>query len=67
MRCRTPTSPRDFSSGDCELIEQFAHEILPVFATRGLENHMACVPNQANLSGIHLKFEVLAALPDAKR
>jgi hypothetical protein len=63
----TATRPRELTSGDCELVEQFEHEILPVFTTRGVESHMACVPNQANLSGIRLKFEVLAALPDVKR
>jgi len=62
-----PTGPRELQPGDCELVEQFAREILPMFTTRDVENHMTCVPNAANLSGIRLKFNVLAALPEPKR
>ena len=62
----TPTGPPELASGDCELVDQFAKQILPLFATRGLENRMRCTPNEANRLGIRLKFEVLAALPDAQ-
>jgi hypothetical protein len=61
-----PTAPRELQAGDCELVEQFAQEILPLFTTRDLENHMNCQPRQAQLSGIHLKFSVLGAAPAAR-
>jgi hypothetical protein len=59
--------PREIALGDCELIEQFRDKVLPMFTTRNIENRMTCVPNQLSGSGIDLKFEVLAALPGAKK
>jgi hypothetical protein len=59
-------SPRELEGGDCELVEQFAHELLPMFTTRDVVNNMTCVPNEANLFGIRLRFDSLGALPDAK-
>ncbi len=50
-------SPHDLEGGDCELVEQFAQRILPALATRKVENHMNCVPHQANPWGIDLRFE----------
>ena len=60
-------SPHDLRLGDCELVEQFRDQVLPMFETRNLENGMTCVPNQLSGSLIHLKFEVLAVLPAVKR
>ena len=62
----TARAPRDIDSGDCELVDQFAKEILPTFTTRDLVNKMSCVPHQSNPSGIYLKFSVLGALPPPK-
>lgn len=62
----TARAPRDIDSGDCELVDQFAKEILPSFTTRDLVNRMSCVPHQSNPSGIYLKFSVLGALPAPK-
>jgi len=59
-------SPRELEGGDCELVEQFAQRILPAFATRNVENHMNCVPHQANPWGIDLRFSVLAPAPKPK-
>jgi hypothetical protein len=60
-------SPRDLGVGDCELIEQFRDTVLPLFATRNLENHTTCIPHQESGSVIDLKFDSFAALPnDAK-
>lgn len=59
-------SPRELEGGDCELVEQFAQRILPAFATRNVENHMSCVPHQANPWGIDLRFSVLAPAPKSK-
>ncbi len=59
-------SPRELDGGDCELVEQFSREILPMFTTRSLESRMNCVPHQANPQGIALKFDVLGAIPEPK-
>jgi hypothetical protein len=60
-------SPRDLRLGDCELVEQFRDKLLPMFATRNVENGMTCVPNQLSGSVIKLNFEVLAAPPAQKK
>jgi len=60
-------SPREFESGDCELVEQFANEILPKFTTRDVVSHMNCVPHQVNPSGISLKFDALGPVPDVSK
>ncbi len=62
----TARLPHDIDSGDCELVDQFAKEILPTFTTRDLVSRMSCVPHQSNPSGIYLKFGVLGALPPSK-
>jgi hypothetical protein len=59
--------PRELQPGDCELVEQFARELLPMFTTRDLANRMSCVPNQVNMAGINLTFSVLGALPEPPR
>ena len=60
-------SPREVGLGDCELIEQFRDKVLPMFATRNIENRMTCIPNQLSGSGINLKFEVFTVAPVAKK
>ena len=56
-------SPRELSTGDCELVDQFRTTILPMFTTRNIDNHMTCVPNQNSGSVINLKFESFSAPP----
>ena len=52
-------------AGNCEVVQQFAKEVLPLFETRGVTSHMNCVPNDQILgNGIDLRFSVLAAAPD---
>ncbi len=53
----TPRSPRELSLGDCELVEQFRAQVLPMFATRNLEDQTTCIPHQDSGSVINLKFE----------
>jgi hypothetical protein len=60
----TARSPRELGTGDCELIEQFRDTVLPLFATRNLENHTTCIPHQESGSVIDLKFDSFAALPN---
>src|SRR5580700_4917002 len=38
-------SPRDIALGDCELIDQFRAQVLPMFTTRNVESRMTCIPN----------------------
>lgn len=58
-------SPRGLADGDCELVDQFARRILPLFTTRDVKNRMNCVPHEVNLGGVDLKFTVLAEAPSA--
>jgi hypothetical protein len=60
-------SPREIALGDCELIDQFRAQVLPMFTTRNVESRMTCIPNQLSGSLINLKFEVFTALPPAKK
>ena len=56
-------SPRELGTGDCELVEQFRNNVLPLFITRNVENQTTCVPHQDSGSAINLKFESLSAVP----
>jgi len=56
-------SPRELGTGDCELVEQFRDNVLPMFTTRNVDDHTTCVPNQNSGSVIALRFESLAATP----
>ena len=56
-------SPRELTTGDCELIEQFRNNVLPMFTTRYVDSHTTCVPHQESGSNISLRFESLAAVP----
>jgi hypothetical protein len=58
-------SPREIRVGDCELVEQFRNNVLPMFTTRGVENHTSCIPHQESGSTIDLKFESFGAVPKA--
>jgi hypothetical protein len=59
----TDRSPRDLGVGDCELVEQFRSQVLPMFTTRDVVNNTTCVPHQNSGSNIDLKFDSFAALP----
>ena len=59
-------SPRDLQIGDCELIEQFRSQVLPMFTTRNVVNNTSCVPHQESGSLIDLKFDAFAAIPANK-
>jgi hypothetical protein len=58
-------SPRELSIGDCELVEQFRNNVLPMFTTRNVDDHTTCVPHQNSGSVIALRFESFAAAPRA--
>jgi len=59
----TDHSPRELSTGDCELIEQFHNTLLPMFTTRNLDNRTTCIPHQDSGSVINLRFESFTAVP----
>lgn len=56
----TSFSPKNLRLGDCELVEQFRSQVLPMFSTRNVVSNTTCVPHQESGSTIDLKFEVLA-------
>ena len=56
-------SPRDLQIGDCELVEQFRQQVLPMFTTRNVQSNTTCIPNQESGSVIDLKFDSFTALP----
>jgi hypothetical protein len=56
-------SPRELQIGDCELVEQFRNQVLPLFTTRNVVNHTSCVPYQESGTVIDLKFDSLVAAP----
>jgi hypothetical protein len=56
-------SPRELGVGDCELIEQFRNNVLPMFNTRNAVNHTTCIPHQESGSLIDLKFDSFTAAP----
>jgi hypothetical protein len=60
-------SPRDLTIGDCELVEQFRSQVLPMFTTRNVASNTSCIPHQVSGSTIDLKFEAFAALPTKKQ
>lgn len=54
--------PMDLATGDCELVEQFRSNVLPMFTTRAVENHTTCIPHQNSGSFIDLRFESFTAV-----
>jgi hypothetical protein len=58
--------PRELATGDCELVEQFRSNILPMFTTRNVDSHTTCVPHQESGSVIDLKFEAFGAKPKCR-
>ena len=54
---------RNMDIGDCELVQQFARQVLPKLAARGIKEDITCVPNQPSGSRFLVRGEVLRALP----
>lgn len=57
------------AAGECELVEQIKHWILPSFQTRNVEYRSNCIPHQASPGGTFLRTEVLVTdqKQDAKK
>ena len=58
--------PQQLALGDCELMEQFRQQVLPMFTTRNLVSNTTCIPYQDSGSNIDLKFEAFTAVPGKK-
>lgn len=58
--------PQQLALGDCELIEQFRQQVLPMFTTRNVVSNTTCIPHQESGSNIDLKFDAFAAVPGKK-
>jgi hypothetical protein len=54
---------RRFDIGDCELVEEFARQILPKFTARDVKKDITCVPNQLSGMPFLLRGEVLKVSP----
>jgi len=54
---------RNMGSADCELVEEFAHQILPKLVTRNLKQDITCVPLQQSGGRFLVRGEILRALP----
>jgi hypothetical protein len=59
--------PRELGIGDCELMDQFRQQVLPMFTVRNVVNNTTCIPHQDSGSNIDLKFESFTAGPGKKR
>jgi len=53
-------------SGECELVEQIRHKIVPLFATRNVDLKATCIPHQATAARPTLRLEVLAPDDDVQ-
>lgn len=53
---------RNYGVGDCELVEEFAREILPHFSARNVKQDITCVPFQASGSRFLVRGETLRAV-----
>jgi hypothetical protein len=58
--------PRELATGDCELMDQFRQQVLPMFATRNVVNNTTCIPHQDSGSNIDLRFESFTAVSGKK-
>jgi hypothetical protein len=56
-------SPRELAVGDCELVEQFKTQVLPMFSTRNVVSNTTCIPYQESGSNIDLRFDAFSASP----
>ncbi len=54
-----PDHPRSIARGDCELVEQFAQQVLQHFAVRNVDSELRCVPHQLPSGEMHLHFDAL--------
>lgn len=49
------------AAADCELIEQIAQKVVPLFTVRNVDYHAACPPQSPSPESVRLKADVLLA------
>jgi hypothetical protein len=54
---------RNMGIADCELVEEFAHQILPRLVTRRLQQDIACLRVQQSGGRFLVRGEILRAVP----
>jgi hypothetical protein len=54
---------RNMGVADCELVEEFAHQILPKLVTRDVKQDITCVPFQQSGGRFLIRGQVLRTLP----
>jgi hypothetical protein len=54
---------RNMGIADCELVEEFAHQVLPKLATRNLKQDITCMPFQESGGRFLIRGEILRTLP----
>jgi hypothetical protein len=54
---------RNMGIADCELVEEFVHQILPKLVTRNLKQDISCVPFQQSGGRYLVRGDVLRTLP----
>jgi hypothetical protein len=54
---------RNMGIADCELVEEFAHQILPKLVTRHLRQDITCVPFQESGGRFLVRGEILKTVP----
>jgi hypothetical protein len=59
----TSDSFRNMVIADCELLDQFTHQILPKLVTRNLKQDITCVPFQQSGGRFLVRGEILRTLP----
>jgi hypothetical protein len=52
---------KNYNVGDCELVEEFAREILPRLTARVVKEDITCIPYQATGSRFFVRGEILRA------
>jgi hypothetical protein len=57
-----PHRPFTLEDGDCELMEQFRDQVLPLFATRAQQLQLTCVPHE-DIGPFSLQMQVFAPPP----
>ena len=58
---------RNMGVGDCELVQEFSHQILPKLTTRALQQDIACGPDQQGGTRFYVKGEILKSLPSGEQ
>lgn len=54
---------RNMGIGDCELVQQFAQQLLSKLTVRDVHQDIVCVPDQPNASRFLVRGEILKPLP----